>query len=76
MQRALQGDYAPRAHMGLLAKDTALAVQAALQLSQDPTYQGPLGQRTSEVFAHAMAAGLAQEDDSALFKLLQTSVPR
>jgi L-threonate 2-dehydrogenase len=74
MQRALQGDYAPRAHMGLLAKDTALAVQAALQLSQDPTYQGPLGQRASEVFAHAMATGLAQDDDSALFKLLQTRV--
>jgi L-threonate 2-dehydrogenase len=76
MQRALHGDYAPRAHMGLLAKDTALAVQAALQLGQVATYPGPLGQHASGVFAHAMATGLAQEDDSALFKLLQTSVLR
>ncbi len=76
MQRALQGDYAPRAHMGLLAKDTALAVQAARQLNNGQAYPGPLGQRASGVFAQALAAGLAQEDDSALFKLLQTHAAR
>jgi L-threonate 2-dehydrogenase len=76
MQRALQGDYAPRAHMGLLAKDTALAVQAARQLDNGQAYQGPLGEHASGVFAQALVAGLAQEDDSALFKLLQTHAAR
>ncbi len=91
MQRALAGDYAPRAHMTLLAKDTALAVQAARQLgNSDSTgtsdsgadasprpqpfaYPGPLGQHAAQVFAQALVAGLAPEDDSALFKLLQTT---
>jgi L-threonate 2-dehydrogenase len=71
MQRALQGDYAPRAHMTLLAKDTALAVQAAQQIAPGPDYPGPLGAIASQVFAQALAQGLASEDDSALFKLLQ-----
>jgi L-threonate 2-dehydrogenase len=76
MQRALAGDYAPRAHMTLLAKDTALAVQAASQLGpapHTPLYPGPLGQHAAQVFAQALAAGLAGQDDSALFKLLQTT---
>jgi L-threonate 2-dehydrogenase len=69
MQRALAGDYAPRAHMTLLAKDTALAVQA----SGPAPYPGPLGQHAAQVFAQALAAGLASQDDSALFLLLQTT---
>jgi L-threonate 2-dehydrogenase len=96
MQRALAGDYAPRAHMTLLAKDTALAVQAGCQLSYTSgtdtkpgknnlagpdasvarhlhPYTGPLGQHAAQVFAQALAAGLAHEDDSALLKLLQTT---
>jgi L-threonate 2-dehydrogenase len=93
MQRALAGDYAPRAHMTLLAKDTALAVQAACQLGPSAgvgtgsgagscsvipaphtaAYPGPLGQHAAQVFAQALVAGLAHEDDSALFKLLQTT---
>jgi L-threonate 2-dehydrogenase len=93
MQRALAGDYAPRAHMTLLAKDTALAVQAACQLGPSAgvgtgsgagscsvipaphtaAYPGPLGQHAAQVFAQALAAGLADQDDSALFKLLQTT---
>jgi L-threonate 2-dehydrogenase len=72
MQRALAGDYAPRAHMTLLAKDTALAVQAASHLGPLP-YPGPLGQHAAQVFAQALAAGLACQDDSALFKLMQTT---
>jgi L-threonate 2-dehydrogenase len=71
MHRALQGDYAPRAHMGLLAKDTALAVQAARVAGDGHTYPGPLGEHAASVFAQALATGLAHEDDSALFKLLQ-----
>jgi 3-hydroxyisobutyrate dehydrogenase len=66
MQRALAGDYAPRAHVTLLEKDTRLGVQAA----QAAGFEGPLGERASAVFAQAHAAGLAQEDDAALFKLL------
>jgi 3-hydroxyisobutyrate dehydrogenase len=67
MQRALAGDYAPRAHVTLLEKDTRLAVQAARAAGFD----GPLGAGASAVFAQAHAAGMAQEDDAALFKLLQ-----
>ncbi len=71
MQRALQGDYAPRAHLGLLAKDTALAVAAARQLGDAPAYPGPLGEAASKAFAQALAAGMADLDDSALFLWLQ-----
>lgn len=73
MQRVLAnggvGDYVPRAHMGLLAKDTRLAVEAA----QASAYAGPLGERAAAVFAQALAAGFADEDDAALFKLLRRS---
>ena len=60
------GDYAPRAHMTLLAKDTRLAVAAA----QAAGFTGPLGTQASAVFVAACEAGLAGEDDAALFKLL------
>jgi len=67
MRRALVGDYAPRAHVTLLEKDTRLAVQAA----QAAGFTGSLGPLASEVFAQAHRAGLASEDDAALFKLLR-----
>ena len=67
MRRALAGDYAPRAHVTLLEKDTRLAVEAAGAAG----FAGPLGQRASQVFAQAHQAGLAGEDDAALFKLLR-----
>ena len=60
------GDYAPRAHMTLLQKDTRLAVEAG----QAAGFTGPLGASTAAVFAQASAAGLAGEDDAAVFKLL------
>ena len=66
MRRAIAGDYEPRAHMALLQKDTRLAVQAAAAAG----FTGPLGPAASELFARAAAAGLAREDDAALFKLL------
>ena len=66
MTRALTGDYAPRAHMTLLEKDTRLAVAAA----QAAGFDGPLGGIASQVFAAASAGGLADEDDAALFKWL------
>ena len=67
MRRALEGDYAPRAHMTLLAKDTRLAVEAAHAAG----FAGPLGAAASGVFAQAVQAGMAELDDGALFKLLR-----
>ncbi len=69
MRRALAGDYAPRAHMTLLEKDTRLAVQAARAAG----CEGPLGAAASAVFAQASAGGLAGEDDAALYKWLGTT---
>lgn len=66
MRRAVAGDYAPRAHMTLLEKDTRLAVQAALAAG----FRGPLGAAARDVFAQASAAGLADLDDGALLKWL------
>jgi putative dehydrogenase len=66
MRRALAGDYAPRAHVTLLEKDTRLAVEAARAAGFD----GPLGARASQVFAEAHQAGLAALDDAAIFSYL------
>lgn len=64
MRRALAHDFEPRAHMTLLEKDTRLAVEAA----QAAGFAGLLGPLAARAFAQASAAGLAQEDDGALFK--------
>ena len=66
MRRAIAGDFAPRAHVTLLEKDTRLAVEAARAAGFD----GPLGARASEVFAQAHRAGMAALDDAAIFKYL------
>jgi L-threonate 2-dehydrogenase len=66
MRRAIAGDYAPRAHMTLLAKDTRMAVQAG----HDAGFDGPLGAATRDVFAAACAGGLADLDDAALLQWL------
>ncbi len=66
MRRAIAGDYAPRAHVTLLEKDTRLALECALATG----FVGPLGAAASAVFAQAHADGLATEDDSAIFKVL------
>jgi len=67
MPRALGGDFAPRAHMTLLEKDTALAVQAA----QSVGFAGPLGPLAAQVFARASDAGLAEWDDAAVLTHLR-----
>jgi 3-hydroxyisobutyrate dehydrogenase-like beta-hydroxyacid dehydrogenase len=67
MQRALQNDWAPRAHMTLLTKDTALAQQAAHSVG----FQGVLGQQAAKAFADASAAGLADLDDAAMLQWLR-----
>lgn len=66
MRRAIAGDYAPRAHVTLLEKDTGLAIQAA----QAAGFCGPLGAAARDTFALAHAQGLAGLDDAALFQLL------
>ena len=66
MRRAIAGDFAPRAHMTLLEKDTRLAVQAA----QSAGFAGPLAAAASDVFAQASAGGLDGLDDAALFTWL------
>jgi 3-hydroxyisobutyrate dehydrogenase len=69
MRRAIARDYAPRAHMTLLEKDTRLAVAAA----RDAGFVGPLGAPARDVFASASAAGLDGLDDAALFDWLGRS---
>jgi 3-hydroxyisobutyrate dehydrogenase len=66
MQRALAGDAAPRAHMALLAKDSALALAAARAAGVTL----PVGEAAAAQFAAALAAGLARADDSALWPWL------
>jgi putative dehydrogenase len=66
LRRALADDYAPRAHVTLLQKDTALAVQAARAAG----FEGPLGAAARDVFARADAAGMGGLDDAAVFRLL------
>jgi len=67
MPRAMGGDFVPRAHMTLLEKDTALAVQAAESVG----FAGPLGPLAAQVFARASAAGLAELDDAAVLTYLR-----
>lgn len=66
MRRAIVSDYAPRAHMTLLEKDTRLAVGAA----QAAGFTGPLGAAARDVFSSASAAGLDGLDDAALYDWL------
>lgn len=65
MRRAIANDYAPRAHTTLLAKDTRLAVEAATAAGFDPV----IGRHAAAVFAQALDAGFAGEDDASLIKL-------
>jgi len=67
MRRALAGDFEPRAHVTLLAKDTGLAVQAADEVAFDP----PLGRLARDLFAQALGHGWADLDDAALLKLMR-----
>jgi 3-hydroxyisobutyrate dehydrogenase-like beta-hydroxyacid dehydrogenase len=69
MRRAIDGDYEPRAHMTLLAKDTRLAIEAA----RSAGFEGPLGAAARDAFARAIGQGLADLDDAAVFKLLSRS---
>ncbi|OOG50701.1 NAD(P)-dependent oxidoreductase [Polaromonas sp. C04] len=67
LRRAIAGDFAPRAHTTLLAKDTRLALAAAQATGFEPA----LGRVACDTFARAIDAGLAGEDDASVFKLLK-----
>ncbi|MGE0096750.1 MAG: NAD(P)-dependent oxidoreductase [Hydrogenophaga sp.] len=71
MRRAVAGDFAPRAHVTLLEKDTRLAVAAGRAAG----FEGPLGARAARVFEQAHEAGMAALDDGALLKLLRQAPP-
>ncbi|KQT08907.1 NAD(P)-dependent oxidoreductase [Ramlibacter sp. Leaf400] len=66
LRRAIADDYEPRAHVTLLRKDTALAVEAARRAG----FEGPLGDAARDVFDQAARAGLAELDDAAIFRWL------
>ena len=67
MRRALAGDFEPRAHVSLLAKDTGLAVHMADEAAFDP----PLGRMARDLFAQALDQGWAALDDAALLQLMR-----
>lgn len=69
LRRAIAGDYAPRAHTTLLAKDTRLALEAAAALGVQPA----LGREASAIFWRAIEHGLGGEDDASVFKLLRNT---
>ncbi|MBX9610902.1 MAG: NAD(P)-dependent oxidoreductase [Burkholderiales bacterium] len=69
LRRAIAGDYAPRAHTTLLAKDTRLALEAAAALGVQPA----LGREASATFWRAIEHGLGGEDDASVFKLLRNT---
>jgi len=67
MRRALAGDFEPRAHMTLLAKDTGLAITMAREAGLDLR----VGERAREAFAGACRDGFAALDDAALLEYLR-----
>jgi putative dehydrogenase len=69
MRRAIAGDFAPRAHVTLLQKDTRLALEAARAAG----FRASLGTPAHEAFNRAVAAGDAQLDDAALLRLFRAS---
>jgi putative dehydrogenase len=67
LPRALAGDFEPRAHTSLLAKDTTLA----MAMARDAGLQPVLGATAQELFARACAHGLASLDDASLLTLMR-----
>ena len=67
LARALAGDFAPRAHTTLLAKDTQLALAMAAQAGLSPA----LGAQAAALFQAALSAGYGAEDDARLISLLR-----
>jgi putative dehydrogenase len=67
MRRAIDGDFAPRAHTTLLRKDT----RVALAMARDSRFDAVLGRAAGAVFARACDAGYGALDDACLLKLLR-----
>jgi len=67
LARALDGDFAPRAHTSLLAKDTMLA----MSMAGDAGLQPQLGALAQQLFTCACAQGLAALDDASLLTLMR-----
>ncbi|TAG27059.1 MAG: NAD(P)-dependent oxidoreductase [Burkholderiales bacterium] len=68
MRRALAGDvHPPGAHMTLLAKDSKLAMQAA----RDVGCSNAVGEVATGLFAQALEAGMADDDDAQMLKFLR-----
>ena len=71
VRRYLDDDREPRAQTRILAKDIALALDLSRRLGADCA----LGEVAQRAFEHALAAGLADEDDSAICRLFSASSP-
>lgn len=71
LRRALADERAPQAHVGLLAKDSSLAIEAAVAAG----FSTPVGDSAQRCFALAVAAGLAAADDSALWRWMLEGRP-
>jgi L-threonate 2-dehydrogenase len=69
MRRAIADDYAPRAHVTLLQKDTRLALEAATAAG----FRASIGPAAHEAFNRAVEAGDAELDDAALLRLFRSS---
>ena len=67
MARALAGDFAPRAHLTLLAKDSALALAMAAEAGVQPD----LGAQAAAMFQAALAAGFGAQDDARLLSWVE-----
>jgi 3-hydroxyisobutyrate dehydrogenase-like beta-hydroxyacid dehydrogenase len=67
MRRAIAGDFAPRAHTTLLAKDSALAIEMASAAGTAPR----LGGVAAATFAAAVEAGHGASDDASLLAFLR-----
>jgi L-threonate 2-dehydrogenase len=68
MSRALDDDFAPRAHMTLLAKDTQLALAMAAKAGVDCS----VGTPASQAFVDAASQGYADLDDAALLPFFRS----
>lgn len=66
LRRAMAADGEVHAHMSLLAKDSRLA----MAMAADAGLRLRLGESAAALFAEACAAGLADQDDAALWRWL------
>lgn len=70
MERVLQGDYAPRAALPILAKDLGLAAD----LAGENKFPLAIGHRVHDIFSAASKASYGDEDDAALIKYYQALI--